>query len=258
MRKSRRNAGCNGEPGALHEEVSIDSRLTSVPTLIEAGLLMPMRIQHIRLPEPDDNDQLVALIRQLIGLEPLLDVANLVGKLAHGNQRFRKFARDNDADGKAQNISRILSEAQKKIEELGTGLDLAVQIETKKPIPDERLKALDEANRELVRRQAEGFQALSELAFEGFDPGESNHRQRVEDAVNQLSLDARRQTDSQNLPPVLRGIADLAQWVGKEEFEGLKSALRKASSDLTDAISWADRQKKDTLLRLKAAAGVAL
>ena len=72
----------HGEPGALKEEVSIDPRLTAVPTLIEAGLLMPMRIQHIRVPEADDNGQLVGLIRQLIGLEPLLDVANLVGSVA--------------------------------------------------------------------------------------------------------------------------------------------------------------------------------
>ena len=246
----------HGEPGALEEEVFIDSRLTVVPTLIEAGLLMPMRIQHIRLPARDDNDQLLGLIRQLIGLEPLLDVANLVDKLAHGSQQFLKYARQNDADGKAVTTSRYLSEAQEKIEELETGLDLTVQIKTKTPIPDDRLKALDEANRELGRRQADGFQALSELAFEGFDPSESDHRRRVADAVNQLYLDARRQNEANSLPPLLRGIADLAQLVGKEKFDGLKSALRKASSDLSDAVKWANRQRKDRLLRFKAAAAV--
>ena len=246
----------HGKPGALDEEVSIDSRLTAVPTLIEAGLLMPMRIQHIRVPEPDDNDQLVGLIRQLIGLEPLLDVANLVGKLSHGNQLFLKYARDNDASGKAGTISRCLNEAQEKIGELGTGLDLTVQIETKTPLSDDRLKTLDEANRELGRRQEDGFQALSKLAFEGFDPSESDHRRSVSNAVDQLHLDASRQNEPKNLPPVLKGITDLAQWVGKEELDGLKSALCKATIDLADAVKWADRQKEDTLLRLKAAAAV--
>ena len=244
----------HGEPGSLDEEVWIDPRLTTVPTLIEAGLLMPMRIQHIRLPQANDNDQLVLLIRQLIGLEPLLDVANLVAKLAHGNQRFRKFARDNDAAGKARTISRTLSEAHEKIAELGTSLNLTVQIETNSPIPDERLKALNEANGELSRWQADAFQALSDLAFGEFDPSESVHRKRVEDTVSHLSLDSKRQVEPHNLPLVLKGIAELAKSVGAEDFEDLKSALRKASSDLADAIKWADRQRKDTLLRLKAVA----
>ena len=246
----------HGEPGALEEEVFIDSRLTEVPTLIEAGLLMPMRIQHIRVPESDDNSQLVGLIRQLIGLDPLLDVASLVGKLAHGNQQFLKYARNNDADGKARTISRLLSEAQETIKELGTGLDLTVQIKTKTPIPNDRMKDLVEASKELGRRQADGFQALSKLAFEEFDPNESDHRRRVANSVNQLYVDAMRQNDANNLPPVLKGIADLAQRVGKEEFDGVKSALQKASSDLTDATKWAKRQRKDTLLRFKAAAAV--
>ena len=250
------NRRLHGTPGSLNEEVSIDSRLTAVLPLIEAGLLMPMRIQHIRVPVSDDNDQLVGLIRQLIGLEPLLDVANLVSKLAHGSQRFLKYARDNDADGKAEKISKFLNEAQEEIKELGTGLDLSVQIKTKMPISDNRLKDLDVASKELECRQADGFQALSELAFEEFNPSESDHRRRITDAINQLYLDASRQNDPKNLPQVLKGIEELAQWVGKEEFDSFKSALRKASSDLADAIDWADRQKEDTLLRLKAAAAV--
>ncbi len=246
----------HGTPGSLKEEASIDSRLTAVPTLIEAGLLMPMRIQHIRVPEPDDNDQLVGLIRQLIGLEPLLDVANLVDKLCHGNQRFLKYARDNDSDGKRKNISRLLKEAQEKIEELDTGLDLIVDIEVKKPVPDDRLKDLRDAKEGLACRQAEGFQALAGLAFEEFDPDQAEHRQRVSDAVNQLYLDAVRQSDSNNLPAVLKGITSLAKRVGEQDFKTLKSALDMARKDLSAAVKWSDRQKEDTLLRLKAVAAV--
>ena len=246
----------HGKPGALEEEVSIDSRLIAVPTLIEAGLLMPMRIQHIRVPESHDNDQLVGLIRQLIGLEPLIDVANLVDKLSHGNQRFLKYARDNDSDGKRRDISRFLKEAQEKIEELDTGLDLIVDIEVKKPIPDDRLKDLRDAKEGLARRQAEGFQALAGLAFEEFDPDQAEHRQRVADAVNQLYLDAVRASDSNNLPAVLKGITSLAKRVGEQDFGTLKSALHMAGNDVAAAVKWSDRQKEDTLLRLKAVAAV--
>ena len=244
----------HGEPGALEEEVSIDERLTAVPTLIEAGLLMPMRIQHIRMPELDDNDQLVGLIRQLIGLEPLLDVANLVDKLCHGNQRFLKYARENDAEGKRESISRLLKDAQERIEELDTGLNLIVDIIAKKPVSDDHLKDLRDAKVSLIRRQAEGFQALEGLAFEEFNPDKAEHRQRIADAVNQLYLDAARHTDSSNLPAVLKGVTDLAKRVGKQDLEALKSALDVAHKDLADAVKWSERQKEDTLLRLKAAA----
>ena len=244
----------HGKPGALDEEVSIDSRLIVIPTLIEAGLLMPMRIQHIRMPQPDDNDQLVGLIRQLIGLDPLLDVANLVDKLCHRSQRFLKYARDNDSEGKRNNISRLLKEAQEKIEELDTGLHLVIDIEVQKPIPDDSLKILRDAKEGLVHGQAEGFQALAGLAFEEFDPEKAEHRQSVSDAVNQLHLDSVRQSDANNLPSVLKGITNLAKRVGEQDFESLKSALEKAGTDLDAAIKWSDRQKQDTLLRLKALA----
>ena len=246
----------HGHPGALEQEVSIDSRLTAIPTLIEAGLLMPMRIQHIRMPESDDSDQLLGLIRQLIGLEPLLDVANLVDKLTHRNQRFLKYAKDKDAEGKAQSISRLLSEAQERIEELGTSLDLIVQVDHGKPIPDEKIKELHEGNKELSRRLADGFQSLGALAFEGFNPNVKDHRERVQNTVNQLYLDARRQNEFQDPPTELKGIAELAEWAGHEKVDVLKSTLCRAKCELEESVKWAERQRRDTLLRLKATAAV--
>lgn len=243
-----------GRPGALRQEAFIDPKLTAVPTLIEAGLLMPMRIQHIRVPEARDNSQLVGLIRQLIGLEPLLDVAELVDKLTHGNQRFLRYARDNDFDGKAARMAKLLAEAQEKIRGLGTELDLTLKIDGKKAVPEERLQSLGEAKTTLDRLQAEGFDALKALAFESFDPDRAHDRKRVADAINQLDVEASRQNDKKNLPSVLGGIAELAQRVGKDDFEALKSVLGKASSDLSTAIKWANRQREDRLLRLKAVA----
>lgn len=243
-----------GEPGALQHEASIDPGLTAAPALIEAALLMPMRIQHIRVPETDDNGQLVGLIRQLIGLEPLIGVADLVDKLTHGNQRFLKYARNEKFQEKANGISRSLQAARERIEDLDTGIDLAVEFEAKKPAPDNLLKNLGEAKKELDRRQADGFRELAALAFDGFDPGESEHRRRVADAIDRLHRDSRRQSEPNDLPPVLGGIASLARRVGEEGFAALKSALRKAAGDLDDATEWAGRQKEDVLLRLKAVA----
>ena len=244
----------HGEPGSLKHDVLIDPRLTALPTLLEAGLLMPMRIQHIRVPKADDNGQLVGLIRQLIGLEPLLDVANLVEKLSYRNQRFLKYALDNKSQDKARNISKLLLEAQDKIQDQEIDIDLTFVVENGKPIPNDRLKTLDDAKSELDRRQTYGFQQLSALSFDGFDPEQSNHRNRVVNAINQLCFDADRQREPNSLPPVLKGIAALAEHSGKKDIVALKSALRKGSIDLDASIKWADRQRKDTLLRLKAVA----
>ncbi|MEQ8585009.1 MAG: hypothetical protein RIE83_01155 [Thalassobaculaceae bacterium] len=206
------------------------------------------------MPEPDDNGLLISLIRQLIGLEPLLDVAELVDKLVHGGQRFLKYARDNNAPGKAQQISKLLTEAQEKIAELETALDVTIEIAANDQFPEEWLIKLAEAREDLDRRQAESFQALSTLAFEGFDPAVSEHRKRVVDAVVQLSMDAGRQGDMKHLPPVLQGITSISQKAGEENFNALKSMLQTASQDLRTAKAWAERQKKDALLRLKAMA----
>ena len=167
-----------------------------------------------------------------------------------------KYARDNDAEGKRGSISTLLKEAQEKIEELDTGLNLIVDIEVKKPVADDRLKDLRDAKEGLIRRQAEGFQALEGLAFEEFNPDQTEHRQRVADAVNQLYLDAVRHSDPNNLPVVLKGVTDFAKQVGEQDFEALKSTLDVARKDLADAVKWSERQKEDTLLRLKAVAAV--
>ena len=66
----------NGELGVIEHDVSIDLRLIEVPTLIKAVPLIPMRIQHIRVYEADDNSRLVGLICQLIGLKASIDKEN--------------------------------------------------------------------------------------------------------------------------------------------------------------------------------------
>ncbi|MDE0626343.1 MAG: AAA family ATPase [Bryobacterales bacterium] len=244
----------HGRPSSLEHDVSIDPRLTTVPTLIETGLLMPMRIQHIRVPNNDHNGQLVGLIRQLIGLEPLFDVANLVDKLSHGNQLFRKYARQNRSQEKATNISKLLREAKEKIDDQDIDIDLSLKVQNQKPITNNWLARLDEARREFDHRQSNGLEELKTLSFTGFDSRVSKDRHRVVEAINQLHLDARRQLQGNHLPPVLRDISALSKQAKKGEFVAFKSALRKASQDLDAAIKWAARQRKDTLLRLKAVA----
>ena len=243
-----------GKLESLEHEVSIDPKLTAVPALIEASLLMPMRIQHIRVTNPKDNNELVGLIRQLLGLEPLLDVADLTGKLTHRGQRFLKYAQENNLKEKADCISNALRTALEKIKDLDTGIDMNVEFEARKPIPDNRLKELDQARNELNRLQADGFNELASLAFNGFNPENSEHRRHVTEAINLLHLDAGRQSEPNNQPPVFRAISSLAMHVGNENFEALKSALQKASANLDAASKWAERQREDVLLRLKAIA----
>lgn len=244
----------HGKPGALEHDVSIDPRLTAVPALIETSLLMPMRIQHIRMPDDKDNSQLVGLIRQLLGLEPLLDVADLADKLSYRNQRFLKYAQESNFQEKADRFSQALREAKENIKDLDVDIDLTIEVEERKLVPDHRLNQLVEAKRELDRLQADGFRDLEAFAFDGFDLSNSKHRRRVADAINQLYVDVKRQSNPKSLPPVLGGIASLARQAANENFLSLKSVLEKASADLDTATEWADRQREDVLLCLKAVA----
>ena len=244
----------HGKPRALKHDVSIDPKLTAVPAFIEASLLMPMRIQHIRVTNAEDNSELVGLIRQLLGLEPLLDVADLAGNLKHRGQRFLKYAQENKLKEKADRISDALRAAREKTKDLDTGIDLNVKFEAQKPIPDSRLKELVQAKNELDRLQADGFKELASLAFNEFDPENPEHRRQVTEAINHLHVDAKRQSETGNWPPVLRAIESLAKQAGNENFLALKSVLQKASADLDAASMWAERQKEDVLLRLKAVA----
>ena len=73
-------------------DVSIDERLTTVPQLLETGLLMPARIPRIGFG--DKSLSLYEGVKLLTGLDQLGDIADGASKLGSKAQRFYKYAKD--------------------------------------------------------------------------------------------------------------------------------------------------------------------
>ncbi|MCR9072730.1 MAG: hypothetical protein NXI18_13510 [Alphaproteobacteria bacterium] len=244
----------HGAPDNLADDHNIAPELTGVRTLIDAGLLMPMRVQHIRMANPNDNQSLLALIRQLIGLDPLIHVAELATSLGHGGQRFRKYAKDKDIGGRVERINKLLEGANEVLSEQDPDLGIEMEVDGTTPVAEEDLRLLQEAAERVEKLQADGFEDLRKLAFDEFDPANTEHQARVSQAVADLATGVEDLRKPANAPAILRDLRVLSSNVSDGHIDRLLTALSKARQDLEDAEIWAEKQETDARLRLKAIA----
>lgn len=243
-----------GRVGDLQIEADVDPRLNGVPALIDAGLVMPMRLHHIRIPVEADNTVLVQLVRQLTGLDPLLDVAALAAALCNGNQRFLRYARDNKSSIAHTNFLNHLGKATVALEGIADPPEIETDFTDGQLVDQSRLDAFKETKNQLERRQAEAFATLSELAFDGFDPEQAEHRERVRTAIVELSVDAERARRREGAPHILVDLSTLMARRGAHQMEALNAAILEAQQRLNKARRWHEEQERDQRLKLKAAA----
>jgi|GEM_PF-4288684 len=83
--------------------------------LIETCLLMPNKIAHIRLGE---NQDIVSAIIKLIGLQPLVDLADHIENLCHGNKNFSRDPKQSDIDKVKQRVDYHVGKAKELLEEI--------------------------------------------------------------------------------------------------------------------------------------------
>ncbi len=83
--------------------------------LIETCILMPNKIAHIKLGE---NQDIVDAIIQLIGLQPLVDLADHVDKLCFRGQNFSRDPKQADIDREYNRISQNIEDAKKALIEI--------------------------------------------------------------------------------------------------------------------------------------------
>ncbi|MCH8917788.1 MAG: hypothetical protein IIC52_07005 [Proteobacteria bacterium] len=214
---------------------------------------MPMRIHHIRIPVDADNSVMVQLVRQLIGLDPLLDVADLVTSLCNGNQRFRRYARDNKASDKYTSFMMHLGKAKSALEEIMDGPDIKTDFAENQLVDQSDLDALENTKIDLEGQQAKAYADLSNFAFEGFDANQTEHRERVRKAIAELSMDAERARQKEGTPDILKALDQLVKW-SPDEKETLSNSIGEAVQQLSTASQWHEEQKDDLRLRLKAVA----
>jgi len=93
-------------------QAEIDARLAAADQLIEIGVLMPSRLQHLRFGE---QGRLGAAVEALTGLDKLKELGEFVGGLCHGNQDFLRYAkRERQSDYEAAFKAAVL-EAREKL-----------------------------------------------------------------------------------------------------------------------------------------------
>lgn len=243
-----------GDPDDLRESHAIAPELQAAGPLIEAGLLMPMRVQHIRMSSDADNQSLIGLIRQLIGLDPLIEVAELATKLGNGAQRFIKFAKDNGIDRRAKTVNELVKDAKSAISTQEIDLEIDIEVDGKNALSEEQKQTLRDAKTRLDQLQAQGFADLRQFAFGGFDTAKPEHQTRVSNSISRLVAAGELLRSGDNTPPILRDLTALSNNVKSEQLDQLEGALSKARHDLEDAKAWAEKQETDTKLRLKAVA----
>jgi hypothetical protein len=244
----------HGAPDNLNDEHNLAPGLADVQTLIESGLLMPMRVQHIRMSNADDNQSLLGLIRQLIGLDPLIPVAELATSLGHGGQRFRKYAKDKGIVGRVDRINNLIAEVNEVVSEQDLDLGIEMEVDGTLPVAEEELRVLLEAKERLEKLQTAGFEHLQELAFAEFDPADAEHQARVSQAITDLATGIESLRKPANGPTILRDLKTLSGNVASGDIAQLLTTISKARRDLDEAEGWSKRQETDTRLRLKAIA----
>ena len=125
--------------GIAETTPNIDSRLTTSPQLIEAGLLMPARLSHIGFGSKSAS--LYEAMKMLTGLDQLADVALGAGAFSNKGRRFLKYAKDQGINRLETSFGTDLGKAREFAEntQLTISEDLALG---DKKLPERLQKAL--------------------------------------------------------------------------------------------------------------------
>ncbi|MGJ5096274.1 AAA family ATPase [Bradyrhizobium oligotrophicum] len=225
-------------------EVSVDERLTSIPQLIETGLLMPARIPRIGFGEKSLS--LYESVKLLTGLDQLGDIAEGAAKFGNKAQRFYKFSKDQGIEAIAGSFKTHMDTAEIYANTLSVDLSGLRNLGQK-----DHSKSLLETANSASAQAAEHIATLKNEIASSLDTSVSAARKQVKQAV-----------DNARATMILgaNGIAQFDAWAAlkgafcDEKFLSLPSAIERSKEKVAEALQWHDRQKKDAKLRLKALA----
>ncbi|MCC8978556.1 AAA family ATPase [Bradyrhizobium acaciae] len=230
--------------GTASIEVSVDARLTTIPQLIETGLLMPARIPRIGFG--DKSQSLYEAVKLLTGLDQLGDIADGVAKLANKAQRFYKYAKDQGVEAIVGSFTTNLEKAEVYAR------NLAIDLSSLRTLGEQdHHKLLLEAAKSAAAQAAAHIATLKSEIADDMDTSVAAVRMRIKQAVE----NARAITQLG-----VNGIVQFEAWISLKEaledegFKSIPAALEDAKKKLEEAVYWHERQREDTRLRLKALA----
>lgn len=232
------------EEGDPTQDVSIDERLTTVPQLLETGLLMPARIPRIGFG--DKSQSLYEGIKLLTGLDQLGDIADGAGKFGNKAQRFYKYAKDQGIEAVEATFATNIGKAEIHAK------TLAIDISGLRTLGQKDLdKSLTDAAKSAAAQASDHIATLKTEIAEGLDTSVAAVRTQVKQAVESARAIAKLGVS---------GIVQFEAWVAlknasaDEKFKSLPDAIKAAQGKLEEAVHWHRRQTEDSRLRLKALA----
>lgn len=221
----------------------VDPQLNIPSTLLEAGLLMPLRLPKLRFDE--GRGRLTDAVQTLTGLDELIDMGAFIQGLCHSGRDYLSYKKPELATAK--------TEFDKQIEAAKVAL-AAVNV----VVPDFMIADTDDANgamatfgKKQIDKAADLTKVVSDDLAAGLDLANAQIQKQVIVALSDAEAD------------IASGLAGLQKWKSFENIasalpaevrQGLAQAAANAKTALATAIEFHNKAQSDTRYRLKASA----
>lgn len=221
-------------------QTEIDPRLAVADQLIEIGVLMPSRLQHLRFGE---QGRLGAAIEALTGLDKLKELGEFVSGLCHGNQEFLRYAkRERQSEHEAAFKAALLA-AKEKLPSATADFSLLKSLGTA-----DLVNSLEQMKSAIEAKAADAFAVLREDVHGALDLRNPDEQKRVAASVLRARDDLK---TGMKVLRVVEVLDRILQLLSNGQLDALATAIPAIESELAESLAWHGRQQKDTKLRLK-------
>jgi hypothetical protein len=214
-----------------------------IPTiLLEAGLLMPARMPHLRLDE--GRGRLTDAVQKLTGLDEFIDLGTFIQGLCHSSRDYLAFKKAELASSKA--------EFDKQIERARTALSPVAVF-----VPNLKLSDTDEKDGEMAKfgkllndKAAELIATVSGDLASDLVLSDPKVQQRIVVALDGAEKDL---DEGMSSLPTWKLVENVATALSNDPRSAARAAVRTAKDALNIAIGYFQKQQADSKFRLKAA-----
>jgi hypothetical protein len=219
---------------------SADRGLQIPSILLEAGLLMPSRMPHLRLDE--GRGQLTDAVQKLTGLDELMELGSFVQGLCHSSRDYLAYRKAELASAKI--------EFDKQIERARTALSsVSIQVANFKP------GDTDDKDGEMVRfgkmlndKAAELLATISADLATDLVLGDPKVQQRIVVALDGAERDLE---GGLSTLQAWKLVQTIAASLPKNVRAAIRHAATTAETELTTSVQYFEKQQADSRFRLK-------
>jgi len=221
---------------------NIDPALQIPTVLLEAGLLMPARMPHLRLDE--GRGRLTDAVQKLTGLDELIEIGTFVQGLCHGGREYLSYQKAELASSEA--------EFDKQIERARTALSpVAVAVPSfKSSDTNDKDGALAKFGKLLNDKAAELISIVSSDLASDLTLTDSKVQQQIIVALDGAEKDLEAGISSLTTWNLVERIATTLQG---DSRVAARAAIARAEDELRVAAQYYEKQQTDSKFRLKAA-----